>query len=59
MLSPELAEEMRQKIDDTHTTNDPKYYGGQFEVINDKGTAHISVLAPNGDAISVTSSINF
>lgn len=59
MLSPELAEEIRRKIDDNHTTNDPKYYGGEFEVINDKGTSHISVLAPNGDAISVTSSINF
>lgn len=42
MLSPEFAEEIRGKIDESHTTNDPKYYGGQFEVVNDKGTAHLS-----------------
>lgn len=42
MLSPEVAEQIRQKIDDNHTTNDPKYYGGQFEVSNDRGTAHLS-----------------
>lgn len=59
MLSPEFAEEIRQKIDDNQTTNDPKHYGGRFDVNNDKGTAHISVLAPNGDAISVTTSVNF
>lgn len=59
MLSPELAEQIRRKINDSHTTNDPNYYGGQYEVVNDKGTSHISILAPNGDAISVTSSINY
>lgn len=59
MLSPELAEQIRRKISDKQTVNDVKYYGGQFEVVNDQGTSHFSVLAPNGDAISVTSSINF
>lgn len=59
MLSPELAEQIRRKVNGSHTTNDPKYYGGQYDVINDNGTSHISVLAPNGDAISVTSSVNF
>lgn len=59
MLSPELGEQIRRKINDSHTTNDPNYYGGQYEVINDKGTSHMSIIAPNGDAISVTSSINY
>lgn len=59
MLSPEFAEKIRRKIDDSYTINDPKFYGGQFDVNNDKGTSHVSVLAPNGDAISVTTSINY
>lgn len=58
LLSPELADQIRGKINDNHTTNDPTYYGGQYEVVDDKGTSHISILAPNGDAISVTSSVN-
>lgn len=29
-----------------------------FSTIQDHGTAHINILAPNGDAIAVTSSIN-
>lgn len=57
-MSTEFADEIRQKINDTHTSSDPMYYGGQYDVTEDRGTAHISILAPNGDAISVTSSIN-
>lgn len=58
MLTPAFAEQIRQQINDNATVNDPKHYGGEFNVINDKGTSHISILAKNGDAISVTSSIN-
>lgn len=56
--SREYAETIRHKIDDTRTYHDPKHYGAQFEIINDHGTSHISVLAPNGDAISLTTSVN-
>lgn len=59
MLSPEFAEQIRAKIDDTATSTDPKHYGGEYQVIADKGTSHLSILGPNGDALSVTSSINF
>lgn len=58
MMTPAFAEQIRQKINDSTTVNDPKHYGGIFSVINDKGTSHISILSKNGDAISVTSSIN-
>ena len=41
------------------TSSDPIFYGeNQFIEKNHHGTSHISVLASNGDAVSVTSSIN-
>lgn len=58
LTSREYAESIRHRIDDTKTFHDPKHYGAQFEITNDHGTSHISVLAPNGDAIALTSSIN-
>lgn len=59
MLSPEFGEQIREKIDNNRTSTDPKFYGGMYSLKEDHGTAHMSILAPNGDAISVTSSINF
>lgn len=47
-----------RKINDTQTSNDPRYYGGDFSVEDDHGTSHTSVLAPNGDAVAVTSTVN-
>ncbi|XP_050082291.1 scoloptoxin SSD14-like [Anopheles aquasalis] len=35
------------------------YYGADFASTNDSGTAHISVLAGNGDAVAVTSTVNY
>ncbi|XP_058793740.1 scoloptoxin SSD14-like [Phymastichus coffea] len=40
------------------TSEDPKYYGAATFTKNDAGTAHISILAPDGSAVSVTSTIN-
>ncbi|KAG5877461.1 hypothetical protein JTB14_024994 [Gonioctena quinquepunctata] len=48
----------RQKIHDTTTSQDPQYYGAYTGNTEDHGTAHVCVLAPNGDAVSVTSSVN-
>lgn len=45
-------------IDDLSTVNDPTYYGADYDVDEDHGTAHLAVVAPNGDAVSVTSTIN-
>lgn len=58
MTNPEYAEAMRKKIDDTKT-HSIDYYGGHFVTQEDHGTAHISILAPNGDAISATGTINY
>ena len=43
------------------TFNNPEHYSNEpvRMVSDDHGTTHISVLAPNGDAVSVTSTINY
>ena len=58
MTSPEWGLEAFKKIDNDKTFNDAAYYGGEFFNKEDHGTAHVSVLAPNGDAVSVTSTVN-
>lgn len=54
----ELAKDIMMKINDTQTSNDPEFYDALFGSTNENGTSHLSFLAPNGDAVSVTSSIN-
>lgn len=56
--SKSYAEETRKLIFDNKTFSDPKYYGAYHDNVEDSGTEHVSVLAPNGDAVSVTSTIN-
>ncbi|KAJ9582225.1 hypothetical protein L9F63_003435, partial [Diploptera punctata] len=58
LTSKSYAESVRQKISDNRTSQDPAYYGAEVVMPEDHGTAHITVLAPNGDAVSVTSTIN-
>lgn len=57
LIKLEYAEQVRKKIDDTKT-HEVQYYGNTSTLPDDHGTAHMSILAPNGDAISVTSTIN-
>lgn len=46
-------------VRDNKTWEDPAHYGAPNSTNpDDHGTAHISVIAANGDAVSVTSSIN-
>lgn len=52
------AKYIRSLIWDNQTFNDPHHYGKIFDNGKDDGTAHISVVAQNGDAVSVTSTIN-
>lgn len=59
LTSGEYGESIREKIDDTKTFQDPKHYGAEFDIVSDKGTSHTSIIAPNGDAVSVTTSINY
>ncbi|XP_019636945.1 PREDICTED: gamma-glutamyltranspeptidase 1-like [Branchiostoma belcheri] len=56
MASKEFADELRRKIDDTRMF-DISYYGPAAVSPDVGGTSHVSVLGPNGDAVSATSSI--
>lgn len=59
LVNPEFANEVRKKIDDLRTHNEPGFYDEQFGSPDDHGTCEISVLAPNGDAIALTGSLNY
>ncbi|XP_075978380.1 glutathione hydrolase 1 proenzyme-like isoform X2 [Anticarsia gemmatalis] len=59
VTSPEYGTEVRLRINDTATSNNSATYGAETYNQPDSGTAHISIIAPNGDAVSMTSSINY
>ncbi|XP_065364830.1 scoloptoxin SSD14 [Calliphora vicina] len=61
IYNPESIKNLTQLIDDLKTFEDPQHYGSKVKLTAtaDYGTAQISVLAPNGDAVSATSSINY
>ncbi|XP_050099867.1 glutathione hydrolase 1 proenzyme-like [Anopheles aquasalis] len=59
LTSDGYAETIRQRIDELRTHQSPADYDGEFHTPNNDGTAHISVLGQYGDAVSVTSSVNF
>lgn len=58
LLGTDLVKTVRSLIKDDKTSQDYMYYGANFTVEPDHGTAHMNVLASNGDAISITSTIN-
>ncbi|EDV20374.1 uncharacterized protein TRIADDRAFT_31903 [Trichoplax adhaerens] len=58
MLSKNVGEELREKISDYQTFN-VSYYGAQSDVQNTYGTTHVSILTSHGDAVSVTSTVNW
>lgn len=59
LLSPQYAQHIGQLIDDTKTYDEAGKYSAEFISPDDDGTSHVSIVASNGDAISVTSSINY
>jgi len=50
--------DLGNQISDNQTYNSYQHYGAEFYQVEDSGTAHISVVSPAGDAVSVTSTIN-
>ncbi len=58
ITSEAWAADRHGRIDDSRTENNASYYGANFYTPEDHGTAHVSVLAENGDAVSITSTVN-
>ncbi|XP_063880968.1 scoloptoxin SSD14-like isoform X6 [Scylla paramamosain] len=58
LTSDAFAKNIRSQITDNQTFQDPEHYGAVTAIKEDHGTAHFSLLAPDGDAVSVTSTIN-
>ncbi|XP_063225549.1 scoloptoxin SSD14-like isoform X4 [Bacillus rossius redtenbacheri] len=58
LTSQEYAALIRKKIQDNATMDDASKYGAVYYNQDDHGTSHISIIAPNGDAVSVTSTVN-
>ncbi|XP_075228170.1 scoloptoxin SSD14-like [Lycorma delicatula] len=58
LSSDDYINSVRKNISDMYTSQDYKYYDGKFDLQPDHGTGNIVVLAPNGDAVSLTSTIN-
>ncbi|XP_002736062.2 glutathione hydrolase 1 proenzyme-like [Saccoglossus kowalevskii] len=58
MQTGQLAEELRSRITDT-MTHKTQYYGGIYSQIDDAGTSHICILDEHGNAVSMTSTINY
>ena len=56
-MSDAFAERLRLKIDDSRT-HPMEYYEPGFEDPQDGGTSQISVLAQDGSACSLTSTVN-
>ena len=59
ITSKDWAEKKRDLIDDWRTFVSPGHYGADFYSPEDQGTSHISVVSPAGDAVAVTTSLNW
>lgn len=59
LTNTEYSDYIRDQVNDEYTSEDFGFYGANFANKEDHGTAHMSILAPNGDAIAVTGTINY
>lgn len=53
-----MSDFIKMQINEEKTSNNSKDYFEPYKSTKDFGTGHICVLAPNGDAVSLTSTIN-
>ena len=58
MTADWYADSLRLKIDDS-TSHPVDYYDPDFDLPENYGTAHLSIVGANGDAVGMTSTINF
>ncbi|XP_047064190.1 glutathione hydrolase 1-like [Lolium rigidum] len=57
MVSPEFAAELKRTIYD-NMTFPPQYYGGRWNILEDHGTSHLSIVDCERNAVSLTSTVN-
>lgn len=57
-LDDRQIREIRKKINDKKSFLDPLHYEQDGIIWQGQGTAHVSVLSPEGDAVSMTTTIN-
>ncbi|KAM3387405.1 hypothetical protein ACQJBY_010317 [Aegilops geniculata] len=57
MLSPKFAAELRRTIYDNMTFA-PQHYGGRWNILQDHGTSHLSIVDGERNAVSMTSTVN-
>ncbi|XP_065664293.1 glutathione hydrolase 1 proenzyme [Hydra vulgaris] len=57
LLDENLAKKIRNQINDSRTYNISHYGGKHFQKVT-TGTTHLVVVGPNGDAVTVMSTIN-
>lgn len=57
LTSYDFANYIRSKINLTHTQN-VSYYHPEFSSNSDRGTSHLSIISPDGGAVSATTTIN-
>ncbi|XP_041372130.1 glutathione hydrolase 1 proenzyme-like [Gigantopelta aegis] len=57
LTSKEYGNYVRSQINDDKTQKTMDY-GPAFSIVEDAGTGHISLLAPNGDAVATTTTVN-
>lgn len=58
LSSPVWSQNIKEKINDFETSQDPAFYGAKTVFEEDHGTCHHCFLSPEGDAVSVTASVN-
>ncbi|KAL5555911.1 hypothetical protein UlMin_038147 [Ulmus minor] len=56
-ISPNFAKELKKTINDSMTF-DPGHYGGKWNQIHDHGTSHLSIIDDQGNAVSMTTTVN-
>uniref|UniRef100_A0A0E0PA17 Glutathione hydrolase n=1 Tax=Oryza rufipogon TaxID=4529 RepID=A0A0E0PA17_ORYRU len=57
MMSPKFAADLKKTIYD-NTTFDPKHYGGRWNILQDHGTSHLSIVDSERNAVSMTTTVN-
>lgn len=58
LTDPNYAKEIRKSVIDGNTSQEFSDYDGIFADFTDHGTSNVAVLAANGDAVCITSTIN-